>query len=105
MLTPHLFSKIVFSIQVCSLLTEYMNHLARKFPATKFVKSISTTCIPNYPDSNLPTIFVYHEGDLKHQFAGPRVFSLTTSQNGKLSYKLNFLVTTFVNILCESLSS
>jgi hypothetical protein len=68
-------------IQVCALMTEYLNHLARKFPSTKFVKSISTTCIPNYPDSNLPTIFIYYEGDLKHQFAGPRVFSINTSQN------------------------
>ena len=28
-------------------------------------------CIPNYPDKNLPTIFVYHEGDMKKQFVGP----------------------------------
>jgi len=68
-------------IQTCALLTEYLNHLARKFPATKFVKSISTTCIPNYPDSNLPTIFIYYEGDLKRQFAGPTFFSLTTTQD------------------------
>jgi len=65
------------------LLAEYLNHLARKFPATKFVKSISTTCIPNYPDSNLPTIFIYYEGDLKQQFAGRRIFSLTTTQDGR----------------------
>jgi len=65
------------------LLSEYLNNLARKFPATKFVKSISTTCIPNYPDSNLPTIFIYYEGDLKQQFVGPRIFSLTTTQDGK----------------------
>ncbi|VVC25159.1 Hypothetical protein CINCED_3A015834 [Cinara cedri] len=68
-------------IPICALLAEYLNNLARKFPATKFVKSISTTCIPNYPDSNLPTIFIYHEGDLKQQFAGPRLFSLTTTQD------------------------
>ena len=27
-----------------------MNRLAPKFPTTKFLKAISTTCIPNYPD-------------------------------------------------------
>ncbi|XP_050429368.1 viral IAP-associated factor homolog [Adelges cooleyi] len=68
-------------IPTCALMNEYLNHLARKFPATKFVKSISTTCIPNYPDSNLPTIFIYFEGDMKHQFIGPRMFSLTTTQD------------------------
>lgn len=70
-------------------MTEYLNHLARKFPATKFVKSISTTCIPNYPDSNLPTIFIYYEGDLKQQFAGPRLFSLTTTQDGMWQIFIN----------------
>jgi hypothetical protein len=48
--------------------------LARKFPATKFLKSISTLCIPNYPDKNVPTIFVYHNGDLKKQWIGPFAF-------------------------------
>lgn len=42
-----------------------------KFPATKFIKSISTVCIPNYPDKNVPTIFVYYEGEMKKQFIGP----------------------------------
>ena len=40
----------------------------------KFLKSISTTCIPNYPDRNLPTIFVYYEGEMKAQLAGPHNF-------------------------------
>lgn len=75
-----------FSIPVCALLAEHLNNLARKFPATKFVKSISTTCIPNYPDSNLPTIFIYFEGELKQQFVGPRLLlSLTTTQDGMYS--------------------
>lgn len=51
-----------------------MSQLARKFPQTKFLKSISSTCIPNYPDRNLPTIFVYLEGEMKAQFIGPLVF-------------------------------
>merc|ERR1711874_82484 len=38
-----------------ALINEYMNRLAPKFPTTKFLKAISTTCIPNYPDKNLPT--------------------------------------------------
>lgn len=48
-----------------------MRHLAVKFPTVKFLKSISTTCIPNYPDKNLPTVFVYFEGEMKKQLIGP----------------------------------
>ncbi|MGH0172700.1 UNVERIFIED_CONTAM: hypothetical protein FKN15_067421 [Acipenser sinensis] len=61
-------------IPLCTLINQHLSSLARKFPQTKFLKSISTTCIPNYPDRNLPTIFVYHEGDMRAQFIGPLVF-------------------------------
>ncbi|XP_046481672.1 viral IAP-associated factor homolog [Neodiprion pinetum] len=58
-------------IPLCSLLNQHLTSLARKFPATKFLKSISTTCIPNWPDSNLPTIFIYNNGNMVKQFIGP----------------------------------
>ena len=54
-------------IPLCALINQYLTHLASKFPTVKFLKSISTTCIPNYPDRNLPTIFVYYEGEMKSQ--------------------------------------
>jgi hypothetical protein len=52
---------MVQGIPLCALLNEYMNRLAARYPETKFLRAISTTCIPNYPDKNLPTIFVYFE--------------------------------------------
>ena len=61
-------------LPLCALLNQHLAQLAAKFPATKFLKSISSTCIPNYPDKNLPTIFVYFEGEMKAQFVGPFVF-------------------------------
>lgn len=61
-------------IPLCTLINQHLSQLARKFPQTKFLKSISTTCIPDYPDRNLPTIFVYFEGEMKGQFIGPLVF-------------------------------
>lgn len=61
-------------IPLCALINQHLGLLATKFPATKFLKSISTTCIPNYPDRNLPTLFVYFEGDLKTQIVGPDKF-------------------------------
>jgi len=61
-------------VPLCALINEYMNRLAPKFPCTKFLRAISTTCIPNYPDKNLPTIFVYYEGGMKGQMVGPMEF-------------------------------
>lgn len=61
-------------IPLCSLINEYLKNIAYKFPSVKFLKSISSTCIPNYPDKNLPTIFVYYEGELKKQLVGPLEF-------------------------------
>ena len=51
-----------------------MTNLSQKFPECKFVKSISSVCIPNYPDKNLPTIFIYKAGEMKKQFVGPHEF-------------------------------
>ena len=64
----------VLRIPLCSLINQYFVQLALKFPATKFLKSVSTVCIPNYPDRNLPTIFVYHEEEMKKNLVGPHVF-------------------------------
>lgn len=41
----------------CALLQE----LAQKYPQSKFVRIISTEAIPQYPDSNLPTVIVYKD--------------------------------------------
>jgi hypothetical protein len=59
-----------------------MERLAAKYPHVKFIKSISTTCVPNYPDMNLPTVFFYYENTLKTQIIGPQSF------NG-MNYKLD----------------
>ncbi|XP_016920812.2 viral IAP-associated factor homolog [Apis cerana] len=58
-------------IPLCTLINQHLINLAKKFPTTKFLKSISTTCIPNWPDSNLPTIFIYHNGNMVKQIIGP----------------------------------
>merc|ERR1719495_2567162 len=71
MVVLHLYKQ---GIPLCSLINEYMNRLAPKFPQTKFLRAISTTCIPNYPDKNLPTVFVYYEGAMKGQMVGPLEF-------------------------------
>ncbi|KAK9506930.1 hypothetical protein O3M35_008778 [Rhynocoris fuscipes] len=75
-------------IPLCARLNMHLSTLAKKFPATKFLKSISTTCIQNYPDKNLPTIFVYFEGEMKSQFIGPTEFRRDDITEEELEYML-----------------
>ena len=77
-------ASLFYRIPLCALINQHFSGLARKFPDVKFIKAISTTCIPNYPDRNLPTIFVYLEGDIKAQFIGPLVFGgMNLTMDGK----------------------
>lgn len=76
-------------IPQCTLINNYMEALAAKFPQVKFIKSISTTCIPNYPDKNLPTIFVYHEDKMVQQIVGPHAFNGMKLKQDDLEWKLH----------------
>ena len=80
---------VFLRIPLCNLINQYLSILAKKFPSVKFIKSISTTCIPNYPDNNLPTIFVYYEGELKNQIVGPNEFNGTKLKIDELELKLH----------------
>ena len=66
-----------------------MDSLAVKFPQVKFIKSISTTCIPNYPDKNLPTVFIYYEDKLVHQIVGPLEFNGMNFKQDDFEWKLH----------------
>ena len=79
-------------IPLCALLNKFITTLAAKFPTTKFLRSISTTCIPNYPDKNLPTIFVYFEGAMKTQLAGPQNFRGMNMTEEEFEYMVIFLL-------------
>lgn len=79
---------VTLRIPLCALINQHLNTMAAKFPTVKFLKSISTTCIPNFPDKNLPTIFIYFEGDMKKQIIGSTEFRNNLSQDGKLSLSI-----------------
>ncbi|KAI5656644.1 hypothetical protein M9H77_25437 [Catharanthus roseus] len=66
----------------CELLLQCVEELARKYPATKFVKIISTDCIPNYPDCNLPTVLVYNNGAVKANYVGLHSFGRRCTPEG-----------------------
>ncbi|XP_051762545.1 phosducin-like protein 3 [Ctenopharyngodon idella] len=76
-------------IPLCTLINQHLSQLASKFPQTKFLKSVSITCIPNYPDRNLPTVFVYYEGEMKAQFIGPLVFGGMNLKCDELEWRLS----------------
>uniref|UniRef100_A0A8C5KGK9 Phosducin-like protein 3 n=1 Tax=Jaculus jaculus TaxID=51337 RepID=A0A8C5KGK9_JACJA len=76
-------------IPLCALINQHFSGLARKFPDVKFIEAISTTCIPNYPDRNLPTVFVYLDGDIKAQFNGPLVFGGMNLTRDELEWNLS----------------
>lgn len=44
------------------------NNLAPKFPSVKFVTIPSTSAIANWPNENLPTVFLYRKGSLQKEF-------------------------------------
>lgn len=84
---PHLFCvccKFLHRIAECGLLMRCLEELATRYPATKFVKIISTECIPNYPDRNLPTLLVYNNGAVKANYAGLHSFGRRCTPEGTL---------------------
>jgi len=69
-------------IPECGLLMQSIEELAIKYPATKFVKIISTDCIPNYPDRNVPTLLVYNNGAVKGNYVGLHSFGRRCTPEG-----------------------
>ena len=59
----------------CRILDECLEMLAPIHTSIKFVKIVSTECIPGYPDSNLPTLLAYRNTDVAHQFIGMQHFN------------------------------
>lgn len=61
-------------VVTCNLINRYMDSLSNKYPRVKFLKSISTLCIANFPDSNLPGLLLYRNGQCQKQIFGPHSF-------------------------------
>ncbi|KAH9398656.1 Phosducin-like protein 3 [Tyrophagus putrescentiae] len=71
---------------LCKQMQNIFDELAPKFPATKFLKSIATLCVPNFPDSNLPAVFVYRDSQLIKQFIGPMIFGSEKITNEEVEW-------------------
>jgi hypothetical protein len=77
------------SVPLCKMINHHLNTLAKKFPTTKFLKSVATNCIPNYPERHVPTIFIYNNGQMKRQFIGPQEFGRNSIICGELEWLLS----------------
>jgi len=82
----HLFKT---GIPLCALINQQLNQLSRKYPQIKFLKSISTVCIPNFPDHNLPAIFIYHNGKIHKQMVTELSFGGMNMTVEELDFRLN----------------
>lgn len=52
----------------CQILAKWLaQQAAPSNPSLKFVQILSTRCIQNYPDANLPTILLYRLGGVQKQ--------------------------------------
>lgn len=61
-------------VVTCSLINQMLPLLASRFRTTKFLKSISTLCIANFPDENLPGLLIYRNGKCLKQIFGAHQF-------------------------------
>ena len=52
-----------------------LESLAKTYPHVKFVKIRATSAVEKWPDSNLPAVYLYHEGEMQHQLIGSRAIS------------------------------
>mmetsp|Transcript_29010 Transcript_29010/g.48745 ORF Transcript_29010/g.48745 Transcript_29010/m.48745 type:complete len:177 (-) Transcript_29010:106-636(-) len=55
------------SVTDCLIMDEALQQLAPRFKYVKFLRIKSTHAIENWPERNLPTLFIYEEGALKTQ--------------------------------------
>ena len=71
------------------LLARALAPLAPRHAATKFLSIKADACIENYPDRNVPTLLLYHDGVLQSQvvglaeLGGPRVSEQSERTGGR----------------------
>lgn len=72
------------AVEACKLLDQLLLEVAIHHPDVKFVSIPSQICMENWPSRNLPTIFIYGNGELQAQL-------LTMKQLGGAESNVNAL--------------
>eukprot|EP00919_Chromeraceae_sp_WS-2016_P017432 GHVR01041511.1.p1 GENE.GHVR01041511.1~~GHVR01041511.1.p1 ORF type:complete len:276 (-),score=96.03 GHVR01041511.1:29-856(-) len=75
----------------CIQINNCLNEIANKYKKIKITKGISTDLIPNYPNSNLPTLLIYKNGICTKQIIGPLPYR---------DYNKSITVSTCLWVLC-----
>jgi len=57
------------AVEECGILNQCLGALAAQYSSTKFVKIVSTQCIPDFDDRFLPTLLLYKDGKCVSQVA------------------------------------
>jgi Phosducin len=76
------------SVVECSVMATCLVALAKKFPEVKFVRIRSTQAVENWPDANLPTLFMYAHGALSQQLIGTKALGGVRMQPDDLEWYL-----------------
>ncbi|CAG9462693.1 unnamed protein product [Pedinophyceae sp. YPF-701] len=76
-------------VSTCVVLQQCIDELARKFPNTKFVRIVSTEASPGYPDTALPTLLLYKDGNKVKDFVGMEIFGGRISNPEEVAMKIN----------------
>lgn len=62
------------AVDASRALQEVLERLAPKHKAVKFLRIKADQCIEGFPDRNVPTLLLYHEGENQRQLMGPGVY-------------------------------
>ncbi len=91
------------SVVECRLLEETLRVIAAKFKYIKCLKIRSTQAIENWPERNLPTLFVYEGGELKHQLITLKeVGGKTMKPLGNLHFHEIYDIYLVLTIICDN---
>lgn len=77
------------SVSDCHILNICLDQLSERYPETKFVKIVSTECIPGFPDENLPTLLLYKDKKCVHTITGLGHFGGQSSSPDRVALVLN----------------
>eukprot|EP01090_Pellita_catalonica_P018347 TRINITY_DN5895_c0_g1_i2.p1 TRINITY_DN5895_c0_g1~~TRINITY_DN5895_c0_g1_i2.p1 ORF type:complete len:242 (-),score=62.70 TRINITY_DN5895_c0_g1_i2:796-1521(-) len=72
----------------CKLVNQHLRDLAKKFRDVKFLKIYADEAIHNYPESNLPTLLIYHDGEMVNQLIGAKALGGESALLEDLEWKL-----------------
>ena len=59
-------------VKDCVVLNRVLAELAKRHAQVKFVKIRAKTAVPDWPDGNLPTAYLYKDGAMRKQLVGSR---------------------------------